>query len=103
MPVSEACKDRIPFSLSSYLTISKILYHFAFGVISYLLGANLLSTLIMYGLWELFQNSNIGRRLYFQVLGIDVADCDWRETLMDNLLFVFGWLAGYMTRRLGFI
>ena len=84
------------FNLKDYLTISKILHHFAIGFLSSWLGASLLPVLGFHFGWEVYTNSAFGKQLNKKIFGQDFADRFWQESVMDNLLFVAGWVTAYI-------
>jgi hypothetical protein len=89
------------FDLSTYLTLSRILKHFVTGILSGWLGAKLLPTLAFHLGWEIYTNSTFGREMNMKIFGRDLADHSWKESAMDNLLFVLGWGAGYLLTQQG--
>ena len=88
-------QDFLGHNWRSYLTIQKIVYQFVIGFVSFMLGANLLTVLTFHLAWELFNNSTYGKNIAKTYLGKDLSDHFWGESLMDNILFVGGWVVGY--------
>lgn len=77
--------------IKSYLTISKVVYHFAIGFVLCLIGGSLISNLTFHLVWEIFQNTTIGNQINKKLFGYDLKDRSIYETIMDNILFVLGW------------
>lgn len=80
------------YDWKSYLTASKIVYHFALGFVSCLLGAGLWGVLFAHLAWELFTNWEQGQQITQQYLGRNFSDHDWQTSVADNILFAIGWL-----------
>lgn len=85
----------LDYDWKTYLTVSKIVYHFSLGFIGCLFGAGLWGILLAHLAWEIFTNWQEGRRLSLLYLGRDFGDHDWQTSVADNLLFAFGWILAY--------
>lgn len=91
------------FNLRSYLTPSKIFYHFVIGFVSAWLGASFISTMVIHSVWEIVTNSTYGQAMFLKLFNKNFADKTWQESAMDNLLFVLGWIMAEMLFRSGLI
>jgi len=100
---AEACREEIPFRFSTYLSWDKVLRHFVTGFISGWIGVNLLGVLIFHLVWEIAQNTEYVRSIYFRIYGRDPANCSWQETMMDNVLFTTGWILAYLAIAQGLL
>ena len=91
------------FNLKEYLTFTKVLRHFVIGFLSGWLGVNLMPVLLFQLGLEIYTNTTFGKEMNKKIFGIDFADHSWQETLMDNILFVFGWIIAYVSVKQGLI